>query len=77
VAHGGRRDAGRPWGSRDRVERRRASILEIATRDALGFMQTNDMQIFEGDSVAFLISVYRNSGFQLNNMEWRCYIGFY
>ena len=23
-------------------------------------MQTNDMQIFEGDSVAFLISVYRN-----------------
>ena len=27
-------------------------------------MQTNDVQIFEGDSVAFLISVYRNSGFQ-------------
>jgi hypothetical protein len=23
-------------------------------------MQTNDMQIFEGDSVAFLIGVYRN-----------------
>ena len=33
---------------------------EIATRDALAFMQTDDMQIFEGDSVAFLISVYRN-----------------
>jgi Asp-tRNA(Asn)/Glu-tRNA(Gln) amidotransferase A subunit family amidase len=61
VARGGRREgAGRPWGSRDRVKRRSASIAEIATRDALAFMQTNDMQIFEGDSVAFLISVYRN-----------------
>jgi hypothetical protein len=61
VARGGRREgAGRPWGSRDRVKRRNASIAEIATRDALAFMQTNDMQIFEGDSVAFLISVYRN-----------------
>ena len=61
MARGGRREgAGRPWGSRDRVKRRSASIAEIATRDALAFMQTNDMQIFEGDSVAFLISVYRN-----------------
>jgi Asp-tRNA(Asn)/Glu-tRNA(Gln) amidotransferase A subunit family amidase len=61
VARGGRREgAGRPWGSRDRVKRRSASIAEIATRDALAFMQTNDMQIFEGDSVAFLISVSRN-----------------
>jgi hypothetical protein len=47
-------------GSRDRVKRTSASISEIATRDALAFMQTNDMQIFEGDSVAFLITVYRN-----------------
>ena len=61
MARGGRREgAGRPWGSRDRVKRRSASIAEIATRDALAFMQTNDMQIFEGDSVAFLIGVYRN-----------------
>ena len=61
MARGGRREgAGRPWGSRDRVKRRSASLAEIATRDALAFMQTNDMQIFEGDSVAFLISVYRN-----------------
>jgi hypothetical protein len=45
---GRREGAGRPWGSRDRVKRRSASIAEIATRDALAFMQTNDMQIFEG-----------------------------
>lgn len=61
MPRGGRREgAGRPWGSRDRVKRRSASITEIATRDALLFMQTNDVQIFEGDSVAFLITVYRN-----------------
>ena len=61
MARGGRREgAGRPWGSRDRVKRRSASIAEIATRDALAFMQTNAIQIFEGDSVAFLIGVYRN-----------------
>ena len=65
MARGGRREgAGRPWGSRDRVKRRSASIAEIATRDALAFMQTNAIQIFEGDSVAFLIGVYRNSGSQ-------------
>jgi hypothetical protein len=65
---GARAGAGRPNGAHDRFRRRikaRETLVSRATRDALEFLHTSDQAIFEGDSVAFMISIYRNENLPL------------
>ena len=62
--HGGRRlGAGRPHGSRDKVNRftpARQLQAEVAE-----FLKTNDSAIFAGDSLDLAISIYKNENLPL------------
>jgi hypothetical protein len=69
TTHGGRRPgAGRPYGAKDRFFRgkeHRVGVKE-ALREAETFLRTNGNAVFEGDSVAFLMTIYKNENLPLN-----------
>jgi hypothetical protein len=69
MKHGGRRPgAGRPQGAKDRFFRgkeHRVGVKE-ALQEAETFLRTNGAAIFEGDSVAFLMTIYKNENLPLN-----------
>jgi hypothetical protein len=66
MASGGPRPrAGRPFGSKDRVPRvprvgsRRHQVEEMRSQ-VTEFLRTNDIAVFEGDSLELAISIYKN-----------------
>ena len=59
--HGGRRPgAGRKFGSRQLY------TVQKSVENATQFLRTNNIRVFEGDSVALMISVYKNEDLPLN-----------
>jgi hypothetical protein len=58
---GPRPGSGRPFGSKDRVQRitRRRPIDDLREQ-VTEFLRTNDAAIFEGDSLELAISIYKN-----------------
>jgi hypothetical protein len=62
--HGGRRPgAGRPHGSRDKVNR--FTPARQLQAEVTEFLETNSASIFEGNSLALAQSVYKNEKFPL------------
>jgi hypothetical protein len=59
---GPRPGAGRPCGSKDRVKRitLRRSRMDEMRSEVTEFLRTNDIAVFEGDSLELAISIYKN-----------------
>jgi hypothetical protein len=58
---GARPGGGRPVGSKDGYQRRHFAVALEELRDrAVEVLKTNDAAIFEGDSLEFVTSIYRN-----------------
>jgi hypothetical protein len=63
MARGGARaGAGRPYGSRDTVKRQRIARSQAA---AIEYLRTNDRRVFDGDSLALAVMVYKDEDLPL------------
>jgi hypothetical protein len=60
---GARPGAGRPYGSRDKVKRRLVARSQAA---AIEYLRTNDRRVFDGDSLALAVMVYKDEDLPLN-----------
>jgi hypothetical protein len=69
TTHGGRRPgAGRPHGAKDRFFRGKEYRVNVreALQEAETFLRTNGDAVFQGDSIAFLMTIYKNENLPLN-----------